>query len=188
MYGPVYFSLALTIFNLLQACGAAPDLAEPRRRPVENPRTQSEAEPPIDPRLLEAVQVWKEDCTSMSALHCGSFFNRITSIKVVKEFKDEAQAVLGRCTLRGYGVVTVYRDIQILESVLDKPLTLRAVLAHEMGHCAFLKHHVNKDVHLMAPYVMSEKFLEMYLPKLLQEFYTDLQSNNLPSIGVIYDE
>lgn len=183
MHTAVYLALSLTVFNALQACGMAPHLAEPIVQPVDNPRTQTQRGPHVEPALLEAVQVWKEDCATFSALHCGSFLNRVDSISTVVDFGEEDKYTLGRCLLRSYGLIVTERRIQIRADLLKYPATLRAVLAHELGHCAFLKNHVDDESHLMAPYLLHEKTLGSILPVMLQRFYADIQANNLPSIG-----
>lgn len=182
------FAVGFTVFNLMQACGGAPYLSEPIITPVNNPRKETSKAPNIDAELLEAVQQWKEDCETFSALHCGSFLNKIDAIQVVESFGPNEVGTIGRCSLSNYGFILVNRVVHIDVALLKRPVLLRAVLAHEMGHCAFLKNHVKDSTHLMAPYVISEKVLDTQLPAMLQRFYTDIQSNNLPDVGVFKDD
>lgn len=188
MYSVLYIAMTLTIFNFVQACGQAPFLADPIVTPVDNPRTESQRGPTVDPALLEAVQQWKEDCLKFSALHCGSFYNRVTAIKVIKDFGPDERSTIGRCNLRTYGLIVFDRVVYIRADMLKTKHVLRAVLAHEMGHCAFLKGHVEDRTHLMAAYLENEYNLGTLLPAMLQKFYADVQANNLPGIGGVSDD
>lgn len=173
----------LTMFNLILACGA-PQLDNPTVTPVDNPRTDTQTAPEIDPELLEAVQQWKEDCYTFSALHCGSLFNRIDSIRLVDGYaKDDDATTIGQCKLQTYALIVVRREVTIKRSLLKSPVTLRAVLAHEFGHCIFLRNHVEDDENLMSPYILPQKVLDEHLPAMLQEFYRQIQANELPKIG-----
>lgn len=179
----------LTLLNLAIACGA-PRLDEPSVTPVSNPRKATQQTPEIDEELLEAVQQWKEDCYKFSSLHCGSLFNRVDSIKLTSTYEEEKKGEypLGQCKLKTYAVIVVRREITIRRDLLKSPNSLRAVLAHELGHCVFLRNHVeNERENLMAPYMLPEKVLDAQLPTMLQRFYQQIEANELPKIGV-FDE
>jgi len=175
----------LTIFNLAMACGA-PRLGEPVVTPVENPRKETQIVPDIDPELLEAVQQWKEDCYKFSMLHCGSLLNRVDSIKLVNTYKEDekGESTVGQCNLKTYGMIVMYRKVTLRRDLLTKPNSLRAVLAHELGHCVFLRNHVEDERdNLMAPYILPEKVLDEQLPAMLQRFYQQIEAGELPKIG-----
>lgn len=171
----------LAAFLFIQACGALPELAEPRVEPAP-PGTADpvgQTGPDVDPRLLEAMQVWKEDCQRYSALDCKGLADLLTAVKV----GTLERGTLGVCHLKMGPFVVVQRDITITPDILDRPLYLRAVLAHEVGHCALLVAHVtSKDGHLMAPYMQPERVLATQLPTMLQQFYADVQAKVLPTI------
>ena len=154
--------------------------------PVDNPRKDTQIAPEIDPELSEAVQQWKEDCYKFSMLHCGSLFNRVDSIKLVNDYKEdkEGEYTLGQCKIQTYALIVVRREITLRRELLDKPSSLRAVLAHELGHCVFLRNHVeNERNNLMAPYILPQKVLDAQLPAMLQRFYQQIEADELPKIG-----
>lgn len=168
----------LAAFLFIQACGSPSNLAEPVVLPGEA-KPVGQAGPDVDPELLEALQVWKEDCYKYSSFDCKAVLDSLTSVKVVELEKY----TLGQCELRTSGFVVVRRDVKIAPSILAHPLYLRAVLAHEVGHCAFYLDHVtNDDEHLMAPYMQPERVLEKKLPAMLQQFYAQAKAQTLPRI------
>lgn len=164
---------------LLAACGTTGNMAEP----VVNSDTPPPAESStatIDPLLLEAIQVWKENCRTYSRYDCAALLLRVDTIKVGKL----EQGTLGTCKLWETAFIITRREITIAPDVVRKPMLLRAVLAHELGHCALLLNHVTSDnSHLMSPYLSTDtRVLEALLPTMLQRFYAEAQDKLIPTI------
>lgn len=181
----------LTLLNLAIACGAPP-MDSPVVTPVDNPRTETSRPPLIDPDLLEAVQIWKADCYRLSQMHCGSLLNKVDSIRVVENYKDKTGKVesytIGQCRLSAFGPIVTHRALTVRRDILKYPNTLRAVMAHELGHCIWLLDHVEDETHLMAPYIMGETTLNSQLDSILTRFYRDITAGNIPHIGGVNDE
>lgn len=160
--------------------------------PVDNPRTQTSQPPEVDAELLEALQQWKEDCYQLSAMHCGSLLNKLDSIKVVEEYRDTAGNLeaftIGQCRILTYGAIVVSRKLTIRRDVLKRRSTLRAVMAHEMGHCIWLLAHIEDEKHLMSPFILGEKTLDQQLDTMLAKFYQDITAGNLPFLGAFDNE
>lgn len=163
-------------FLFIQACSTSPQLGEP----VVGPAVPGEAsETTTDEALLEALQQWKADCYVFSAYDCRRLAERVDSIQV-QELED---GTIGTCKIATIGSIVFTRRVYIDPVVLQDKTTLRAVLAHEMGHCALLINHVTTDdSHLMAPYMLPPKVLEARLPAMLARFYADAQAKVLPGI------
>ena len=127
---------------------------------------------------------WLKDCQEHSNLHCGSFLNRIDSIKVVDKYEAGSEDTVGRCQLyQNYSLIITRRDVTIRRDVLDYPYTLRTVFAHEMGHCAFLLDHDESEPNLlMNPYVPEEYRLSQVFDWMLTKFYMGIRMGTLPRI------
>lgn len=177
----------LTLLNLAIACGTPP-MDTPSVIPVDNPRTQTSQPPVVDDELLEAVQQWKEDCYRLSQLHCGSLLNKVDSITVVEGYKEPdgkpSPFTIGQCRVYNYGPIVTQRTVTIRRDVLLHKNTLRATLAHEMGHCIWLLDHTEDETHLMAAFIMSEKVLDRKLNEMLARLYRDISAGSLPTLGV----
>ena len=179
-------ALYLTLFNAVTACGTVSNKDLTIRPPVDNPRAETHQPPEIDAELRDAVNDWLSDCQIYSSLHCGSYLNKIDSIKVVDAYEEGAEDTIGRCQLyQNYTWQIVQRDVTIRRDILTHPYTLRATFAHEMGHCAFLlEHDASEPNLLMNPYVPAEVTLMQKLDWMLTKFYMGLRMGTLPRIGI----
>jgi len=161
---------------LMTACGSASNMAEPT---VSNEPAPTTGGADVDLQLLEGIQVWKEDCQRYSSYNCARLLESVDRIRVGR-LED---GTLGQCNLWTLALIVTRREVVIRPEIAANPAALRAVLAHELGHCALLLNHVTSDAsHLMAPYLSVDSTLEARLPAMLQRFYADAQANTLPRI------
>lgn len=182
-------AIYLTLINAaLIACGTT-NAKDVTTQPVDNPRQETSKPVQIDDELILPVQSWVDDCVRYSSLHCGSLLNKIDAVKVVDEFEDSPETI-GRCVLtHNYVWRIMKREVSILRSILDKPYTLQAVLAHEFGHCIFLLEHDESDPkRLMQPSVDYEYKLEKTFDLMIRKFYAELFLGVLPRIEGFDDE
>lgn len=165
----------LTLLVLLTACGTTKDYVQ-----QEPQAPQEELPKGIAPELQDAVKEWVNDCYSLSySLDCDAARDTVDTYTVVDSYKGDKDTV-GRCDLYGYGPYIARRVVSVRRDILDDPNTLRAVFAHEMGHCAFLIDHTKDG--LMAPYMLGEQTLEKKLGYMLRNFYAELFTASLPRI------
>lgn len=161
----------LTLLVLLTACGTTKDYVE--QEPQEEPPKG------IAPELQDTVNEWVNDCYSMGYyIDCEAARDKVDTYTVLDSYDDKD--TVGRCNLFGYGPYITRRVVSVRRDILDDPNTLRAVFAHEMGHCAFLIDHTEDG--LMAPYIPAEQTLEKKLGYMLRTFYAELFTASLPRI------
>lgn len=164
----------LAILVLLTACGTTKDYKQ------QEPQAPEEELPKgIAPELQDTVTGWVNDCYSMGYyIDCEAARDKVDTYTVLDSYDDKD--TVGRCNLFGYGAHITRRVVSVRRDILDEPNTLRAVFAHEMGHCAFLIDHAKDG--LMAPYIPAEQTLEKKLGYMLRTFYAELFTASLPRI------
>lgn len=135
------------------------------------------AEEPIDPRLQRFVDAFLTDCTARRK-DCVQALARIDSIKVVDRLPDFVQKedaeVIGRCYISFRR-----RRIEVIKETLFQPdRYMRALIYHEIGHCAYDLEHVPEDDVLMAEHMPGMPALVFKWKELLDGFFAEIAKKN----------
>lgn len=136
-------------------------------------RTEPES---VDSRLQRFVTEFFLECSARRS-DCKKALASIESIQVVDKLSDfdpGDEGVIGRC------YISLYRKkIEILKEVLWKPdRYIKALVYHEIGHCAYNLDHVRETDELMSEYMPGMPALVFRWEAMLAQFFLEIRQKN----------
>lgn len=159
----IALSIKLISILVLIACGMP-----------ESPRVINRTERQVvDSRLLPHIDAFIADC-KLHRKDCNQRISSIQSILVVDSLVDEN--TIGLCT-----VDFPNTRIQIREDQLNSPRRyIRAIVYHELAHCAYYTQHVERRDSLISPYIPGVQVLIGDWDRLVTDLFQE--------IGVQYED
>lgn len=139
---------------------------------LEEPPTERK----IDERLLPYIQEFKEDCSRFRA-DCERALDRVHSITIHKAFpvsQHLSEDTIGICQFSGSK-----NWIMIKEDALDLFYQqIRALMYHELAHCAYELPHVTQKDRLMSPELPKSSALIYNWKGLVEEMFKQVEERH----------
>ena len=140
---------------LVTSCGVA-----------EAPEVQN-----IDGKLRPYFEEFRQVCKTRRA-DCDDSLNKIKSVSVSPVFPPEGKDALGLCYLgRKYNWIIVHSSM--LERFHEE---LRALMFHEIAHCAYGLDHVPEKNKLMSEYMPLPSTIIYEWDRLVDEMFTQIKT------------
>lgn len=150
--------LLLTLF----ACGV-----------MERPQiVRTLANQEVDSRLLPYLEDFRKECKRFRK-DCDTRIAAVQSLKVVKDFHHHPELspmTVGVCHLR-----FPIAEIEIREDELNNsPRFIRAIIYHELAHCAYYTMHVEQNNTLISEYIPDFTVLNNQWSKLVAHLFQEI--------------
>lgn len=126
----------------------------------------------VDSRLLEHMEAFRADC-KLYRDDCDSRIATVSSLAVVQSFDPDASVppdAIGLCLLQ---LPSVRIEIQA-EQLYAPAAYLRAIVYHELAHCAYYLQHVERKGTLISPHIPDRIILKLEWDRLVTELFAEI--------------